>query len=74
MTKERIDDIFGEIRGALVPLLAKVLESPHVPRKDCLTGAFPVDKSAEISRKLVSAIGYNADLGRIDVSTHPFTR
>lgn len=73
MTKERIDDIFGEIRGALVPLLAKVLESPHVPRKDCLTGAFPVDKSAEISRKLVSAIGYNADLGRIDVSTHPFT-
>lgn len=73
MKKERIDDIFGEVREALVPLLTKVLESPNAPKKDCLVGSFPVEKSAEIAKKLVSAIGYNADFGRIDVSTHPFT-
>lgn len=73
MEKSRIDDIFGEVREALVPLLKKVLESPNVPSKDCLTGAFPMKKSVEIANKLVSAIGYNPDFGRIDVSAHPFT-
>jgi len=73
MKKERIDEIFGTIREALVPLLAKVLESPNRPKKDCLSGAFPVDKQAEIAKRLVTAIGYDDKYGRIDVSTHPFT-
>ena len=61
---------FGEVREALVPLLRKVKESPYQPRQDCLVGSyfciFPVNKSKEIAKRLVSAIGYNADFGRID--------
>eukprot|EP00567_Pseudictyota_dubia_P003980 CAMPEP_0197448982 /NCGR_PEP_ID=MMETSP1175-20131217/19784_1 /TAXON_ID=1003142 /ORGANISM="Triceratium dubium, Strain CCMP147" /LENGTH=526 /DNA_ID=CAMNT_0042980941 /DNA_START=198 /DNA_END=1778 /DNA_ORIENTATION=+ len=73
MEKERIDELFGEIREALVPLIAKVLKSENKPKKDCLVGSFPVDKQAEIANRLVSAIGYNTDFGRTDVSTHPFS-
>lgn len=73
MPKERIDEMFEEIKKSLVPLIARVLDAEVKPDKSCLTGDFPADKQAEIANKLVAAIGYNADFGRIDVSTHPFT-
>ncbi|KAL7532414.1 hypothetical protein ACHAXR_004614 [Thalassiosira sp. AJA248-18] len=73
MPKARIDELFGEIKESLVPLITKVLDSENKPDKSCLTGAFPADKQAVIANKLVKAIGYDADFGRIDVSTHPFT-
>ncbi|KAL7526885.1 hypothetical protein ACHAWF_001955 [Thalassiosira exigua] len=73
MPKDRIDEIFGEIKAALVPLLAKVLASEAQPDKSPLAGDFPADKQAALAKKLVESIGYDPAKGRIDVSTHPFT-
>ena len=73
MAAERIDDIFSEIKDALVPLISKVLQSSSPPSVDALSGIFPVDKQQEMNEKIVTSIGFDKKYGRIDVSVHPFT-
>lgn len=76
MGQERIDAIFGEVSSALVPLIAKVLESPDKPSEAPLGGGgrtFAIQKQQRLSEKLVKAIGYDSSRGRIDVSVHPFS-
>ena len=78
MSQQRIDDIFGEIQAALVPLIAKVLDSGSAPSTRPLkvkneNDKFPIEQQKELSRRLVTAIGFNETIGRIDVSVHPFT-
>jgi len=73
MAKDRIDEIFGEIQSALVPLIAKVLDSSTPPSKKPLEGTFPVDKQKDLCERIVKSIGFDSDFGRIDVSVHPFT-
>lgn len=73
MAAERIDAIFGQIQDALVPLLARVLASESKPSTDALKGTFPVKAQEELSRKIVTTLGFDSDHGRIDVSVHPFT-
>jgi len=81
MTKSRIDDIFTQVQETLVPLIQKVLDAKmkqQGPSTDALRheeggDSFDIKKQQELSEKLVKAIGFNADQGRIDVSVHPFT-
>mmetsp|Transcript_26298 Transcript_26298/g.72593 ORF Transcript_26298/g.72593 Transcript_26298/m.72593 type:complete len:583 (+) Transcript_26298:66-1814(+) len=74
MSPQRIDDIFDEIQKALVPLIEKVLSDKATPPStEPLNGDFPIDQQKEMNRKLVTALGFDEDKGRIDVSVHPFT-
>lgn len=73
MPASRIDELFGTIQEALVPLLTKVLQSESKPSVAPLNGHFPIKAQEELSREIVTALGYDGDHGRIDVSVHPFT-
>ncbi|KAL7465021.1 hypothetical protein ACHAXS_005357 [Conticribra weissflogii] len=82
MEASRIDELFGQVQEALVPLLGKVKSSPHkpdlsplfpAPKGDGGEGAFPIDSQKLLSRNLVTALGYDPTHGRIDTSVHPFT-
>ena len=73
MGQERIDAIFQEVQEALVPLIANVLGSSSKPSEAPLEGTFDIQKQQQLSEKLVRAIGYDAEQGRIDVSVHPFS-
>jgi carboxypeptidase Taq len=73
MGQERIDTIFEEVRSALVPLISSVLASPSKPSEEPLKGTFAIAKQQQLSEKLVTAIGYDKEQGRIDVSVHPFS-
>jgi carboxypeptidase Taq len=73
MSAERIDNIFQDVKQKLVPLIQKVCDSSSPPSTDPLHGTFDVDKQKELSQRLVKAIGFNSENGRIDVSVHPFT-
>jgi carboxypeptidase Taq len=50
-----------------------VSESPQKPSEEPLEGTFAIAKQQALSEKLVKAIGYDTDQGRIDVSVHPFS-
>lgn len=73
MPAQRIDDIFDEIQTALVPLLKKVLASDSPPSNECLKGSFDVVGQKNLSREVVTSLGFDETHGRIDVSVHPFT-
>jgi carboxypeptidase Taq len=70
---ERIDQVFGQVQEALVPLIAKVLASPYAPSTEPLSGTFPIDAQKTMCKRVLDAMGYNSERGRIDVSAHPFT-
>lgn len=73
MPAERIDQIFDDIRDALVPLLKRVLDSKTPPSTECLKGTFDLEGQKNLSREIVTALGFDETHGRIDVSVHPFT-
>ena len=73
MSQTRIDDIFGEIQAALVPLISRVLDSKDKPSTDPLTGTFDIDIQKALCEDIVTKMGYDKSSGRIDVSVHPFT-
>eukprot|EP00977_Amphora_coffeiformis_P019226 scaffold7070_cov76-Amphora_coffeaeformis.AAC.1 len=70
MPAERIDAIFDEIQGKLVPLLKRVLESQTPPSTNCLKGSFDVEGQKKLSQEIVTALGFDESRGRIDVSVH----
>jgi len=73
MPQQRIDDIFGTIQKALVPLIAKVLASETQPSTVPLKGHFDITAQKELCQDIVTKLGYSLDQGRMDVSVHPFT-
>eukprot|EP00977_Amphora_coffeiformis_P012670 scaffold3195_cov162-Amphora_coffeaeformis.AAC.11 len=70
MPAERIDAIFDEIQGKLVPLLKRVLESQTPSSTDCLKGSFDVEGQKKLSQEIVTTLGFDESRGRIDVSVH----
>ena len=80
MRAERLDEIFDELRGGLVPLLeainAKKMADPSIdmPHPALKYGdQWDGDSQADLSRQVARAMGYSFEHGRLDVSTHPFT-
>lgn len=75
MSQQRIDDIFAQVQEALVPLIARVLDESTAtpPSSKPLEGTFDIAKQQALSEKLVTAIGFDPEFGRIDVSVHPFS-
>lgn len=74
MPQSRINEMFAEVQEALVPLIPSVLGATATPpSSDLLEGTFDVPKQQKLSEQLVTAIGFDRDNGRIDVSVHPFS-
>lgn len=73
MPQDRIDEIFGTIQDALVPLIRNVQASEHEPSKALLEGTYDIDKQKEMNQEIVTSLGFDSEKGRIDVSVHPFT-
>ena len=74
LSPDRIDQVFSEIQAALVPLIDKVLgDTATPPSTQPLEGEYPIDQQKELSRQIVTKLGFDDEFGRIDVSVHPFT-
>ncbi|MEP3639538.1 MAG: carboxypeptidase M32 [Lentilitoribacter sp.] len=65
-----LEDMFAELRPALVELRSAILDRPA---PSDLTGTFDEDAQLTLSTKLALAFGYNLDNGRIDKAVHPFS-
>ena len=71
MTTDMLDQLFGALRNALTPLLDKVMRMQTPPPQfSCL---FPRKQQLRLARELAGKFGYDWNVGRLDVSTHPFT-
>ncbi len=71
LRRSTVDLIFVELAGALPAMIDKVTghqEQPAAP-----SGAFSAMDQQAIARELMTAIGFDFERGRLDVSAHPFT-
>ncbi|MEQ1404939.1 carboxypeptidase M32 [Neorhizobium sp. Rsf11] len=70
MTWNRLRGLYGELREALLPLLAEVKEANV--RAEILDRAYPVDRQRAFSSLISSRFGYDFNRGRLDDTVHPF--
>ena len=77
MTSERLDEIFGELRRSLAPVIKTVLDAPPLEQHPIFTGAvpdaFPEAAQERFCRAVAAKMGFRFDTGRFDTSVHPFT-
>ncbi len=71
-SKKFWDDMFGSIREPISDLVAQIKESPNQPDDKFLYGTWDEDRQREFSLKLINAIGFRLNRGRLDVAPHPF--
>ncbi len=71
-TSESIARTFELLRKDLVPLIQAILSSGKQAPADILKREYPVDRQQEFGRAAATAIGFDFDAGRLDVTTHPF--
>lgn len=72
-TIAQLAPLFTQLRERLVPLLRRV-QASHVTIDDrCLHQSFDQSKQVEFGRLVLTAMGYDFERGRLDLSAHPFT-
>lgn len=68
-----IDVIFDDLAAFLPGFIARALEhQAQQPRPRQPTGPFPVAAQATLARRLMEAVGFDFEHGRLDTSHHPF--
>jgi len=74
MTATRIDEIFGQLRVGLVPLIANIKSKGTAPDGSLLRGKeFDTKAQAALCEVIALDLGFDITKGRLDVSVHPFT-
>jgi carboxypeptidase Taq len=73
MTRSRLEPVLTELRDQLVPLVQQSVATT-TRRSDRLRGhRFPDAGQWELCRRVLRAIGFDFQRGRLDHATHPFT-
>lgn len=73
VTASFLTELFSELKTPLVSLLRKIAQSATQPKTNLLWGHFPISKQKDVCKKLIEAIGYSFDSGRLDETMHPFS-
>ncbi|MFD2445799.1 carboxypeptidase M32 [Bacillus sp. CGMCC 1.16607] len=72
MSVEVLDQVFGQLRENIVPLVKQISESQNKPKTDFLFKSFSKEKQKEFSLEILKQMGYNFQAGRLDETVHPF--
>ena len=67
-----VQDVFEGLKAELVPLVAAIAAAPRQPDASLRKRHCPRDAQDAFNRRIVKAMGFDFEIGRIDVSTHPF--
>lgn len=71
MKTKEVDAVFSKLRDAISPLIKKMVQQPI--DNQFLFGKWDHDKQIAFSHQILEAMGYDADKGRVDFSSHPFS-
>ncbi|MEW6249862.1 MAG: carboxypeptidase M32 [Planctomycetota bacterium] len=67
-----VQAVFDRVKAELVPLVQAFAAAPRQPDTSLLERPCPVDRQAAFGRRVVEAMGFDFEAGRIDTSAHPF--
>jgi carboxypeptidase Taq len=65
--------LFAQLKARLVPLLKRVMDSPVRIDDTLLRHSYDQTRQLEFGRLVLTAMGYDFERGRLDLSAHPFT-
>lgn len=69
----RIDALFDDLAAFLPGFTREVMEvQARRPALEPLEGPFPAETQRALGLRLMAALGYDFERGRLDISTHPF--
>lgn len=68
---QEVDQLFTKLRETLTPLIRKMAQQPIDDQ--FLFGKWDHAKQMAFSQKLLDAMGYDQNRGRLDLSAHPFS-
>jgi len=72
-TMEILDDFFGKLREALVPVVHEVRKKPDLISIECLRKKYDIETQRKLSHFLAEYIGFDFNRGMMAESAHPFT-
>ncbi len=72
MTASMLRPVFSRLKAGTVRLLEKIGESSDTPDDSLLTSGFSKEGQMEFSRRVITALGFDFETGRVDLSAHPF--
>ena len=72
-TMEILDDFFGKLREALVPIVHGVKEKADYISVDCLRKTYDVEVQKKLSRFIAEYIGFDFNRGVMAETEHPYT-
>ncbi len=71
-TTESLEPIFSTLKAGLVPLVRAIAESSSRPDLSVFDRDYPVDRQKMLGEAAASALGFDFQRGRLDVTAHPF--
>lgn len=72
VTVKVLDQLFSELKEAIIPLIKQVSASENKPDTSFISEVFPKEKQKELSLYFLQELGYDFDGGRLDETVHPF--
>ena len=71
-TTANLVNVFDSLRDPLVELIGKIKDSSHKTPTDILERNYPLAAQQSFAREAATAVGFDFESGRLDVSVHPF--
>ncbi|MCA9145114.1 MAG: carboxypeptidase M32 [Planctomycetaceae bacterium] len=71
-TTKNVARILEGLRSELVPLVAAIADSTQKPDLDLFKRHYPIDAQEVFGKQAATAIGFEFNRGRLDVTHHPF--
>lgn len=72
MTSAQLDGLFADLKSWLPDLLNRVVERQSRQPLLAPVGPFPTAVQRELGLETMSALGFDFNAGRLDISAHPF--
>jgi carboxypeptidase Taq len=74
MTSKDYDTIFEKVKQFIIPFIKKIKESNKQTEIHLNKGEFDISKQKELNEKIIKALGFSFEHGRLDSSAHPITK
>jgi carboxypeptidase Taq len=72
MTTIQLEEIFAQLKAAIVPLVRRIAARSDQVDDSCLYGDFPARRQLDFVKRVITRLGYDFERGRMDPATHPF--
>ena len=72
LSQSIIDPIFADLRAYLPSFIERAVDAAQTRTRSLPRGPFPQAAQRELGLKVMHALGFDFDRGRLDVSAHPF--